>query len=196
MNHLPVEAKRVVYLTVILATLIVLSVIAAFVFARNSPVQPIEISACSTVEFETNNQVCEDRSGVTPPDELQPFELNDSLVFDVSGNVRSEADVATSYSILVQWISTTGSPVTEPGESFVGLSTPITWPANVDRHYDAAWSPPGLLLEHAVGLPPGTDLGKWRIVGTATPVNTEDYVPFQWDSVRTFTLETPTEGTS
>lgn len=195
MNHLPVEAKRVVYLTVLVAVLIVLSVVVAYRY-DGGPKQPLTITACSPTEFETNDQRCLDPGGVASPRPLQPFAAIGELEIEVAGRIVNDLDVSVTYSLIVSWVSINGSVVTQPGDSFTALQTPVTLPANTDRPYTAEWSIPLDLLELFEPLPPGTDLGRWRIVGTATPINNliEDLVSVQWDSVRTFAMITPNEG--
>ncbi len=141
--------------------------------------QPLMISACPPETFLGSDCT----TGAPDPSVLA---LTDDLLIEVAGRVCNEETVA--YQVTVAWVAV------DSDESFETVDAPVTYdmgcqpPYGVGRSTFEGWRPPAGLLEFAADEPPGADLGRWRIVGTARPVRGDTYATYQWDSVKTFVL--------
>jgi len=165
------------------------------VAAHKEPIQPIRITACEPEVFDIADR-CPAGSFVDP-DGLSSQELDvvvsDQTKIPVAGRVINDHDEAIAYSISVSWVSLDATPLGQPGSTYVVLATAITWEPGPQEPYDIEWSIPAEILERSSDLLPGQFLGRWRIVGTATPVLSDKYSSYQWDSAKTFTMRTPDE---
>lgn len=139
--------------------------------ANRPPQDWVTISACTPEDFEDG--VCDEP---VDPDTLV---LDESLTIPVVGQVELLTDEEVPAVVTVSWVHVASDT------EFEVLSTPITWDGTEDP-YAIEWVPPSQLLS---ALDDGTaDLGQWRIVGRAEPVDTDRWVTYQWDSVKTFNL--------
>ena len=172
--------------TVAGAALLVVAILAIYALWRQAdpppgPSQPLTITACPPETW--INERCV--NGPPSPEELV---LTADAGIRVRGTVTLDGNEDVAYSkISVSWVHV------DSGTEFEVISTPITYEAGRNEPYDITWVPPSQLLALIEENPPGTDLGFWRIVGRAQPVRTDLYAPYQWDSVRTFSLTTPLE---
>lgn len=146
------------------------------------PGQPITITACATILFIEDGSCDGD-----PP--VQPGELvlTPELEIPVSGRVMNAADEDIAYQVTVSWVAL------DSDARITILDVPVTWEGGRNEPYNISWSPPPQLLQLLDGAEPGSDLGRWRIVGVATPVNRARWDVYQWDSIKTFTLIAPSE---
>lgn len=132
--------------------------------------QPVTITACTPDDFADGR--CD------APVDPGVLTLSADLAIPVSGQVCLEESAA--YDVDVSWVHI------DSDTEFSVLSTPITWDEGCGDPYAIEWVPPAQLL--ASELEPGQDLGRWRIVGTARPVDPSRYATYSWDSVKTFEL--------
>jgi len=141
--------------------------------------QPLLITACPPETF-----VGDDCTTGAPAPAV--VELSEDLLLRVAGRVCSEETVA--YQVAVSWVSVDTDAV------FDVIDVPVTYDAGCNPPYGVpgstfeGWRAPPQLVELAASAAPGDDLGRWRIVGTATPVRGDTYATYQWDSVKTFGL--------
>lgn len=137
--------------------------------------QPIRITSCAPAGFD--GEECADGATVDPDTLVLTAELSIEAVGTVCADETAAYDPVT-----VDWVSL------ESDARFRVLEFPVTWDEGCTPYPVQTWVPPTQLLEMLDGVEPGTDLGRWRIVGTATPVRADKFSPYQWDSVDTFRL--------
>ena len=141
--------------------------------------QTLLVTACPPETFVGDDCT----TGAPDPAEIV---LTDNLVIPVAGRVCNDETV--SYDVTVRWVSV------DTTTEFTSIDVPVTYDQGCNPPYgvpDASfqgWSPPPEMLEAFAAEPAGTDLGRWRIVGTADPVRDDTYATYQWDSVKTFSL--------
>lgn len=143
--------------------------------------QLLEYSVCTAEDF-ADDQSCEG----DPPVDPDVLVLSEDLAIDVAGEVKFSGDEAVTYQVQVFWVNTTG------GSRYTLIDVEITYdPDHADSSYAIPWVAPNQLLAIAERQPPCTDLGRWRIVGRASPIDNLSVSPYNWDSVETFGLVTP-----
>jgi len=149
--------------------------------------QPTRVTACEQADYDEETG-CRFDAFVDPDRSGDPVLLTPDFNVAVVGDVIQEAPVDIAYEVEVFWVALDPTPISSPGERFVVLSTPITWESDREAFYEVEWEMPTRLFERALTVQPGTDLGRWRLVGSAVPVRSDIYDTYQWDSVKTFRM--------
>ena len=179
--------------------------------------QPLAISACQaeTVDVESSQPLrfvevaVESESGeivfVEEPDingPYTPLDTTNCLPVDpdiitleqlaregihVAGQVCN--DYETAYSVTVKWIPV-DPLLQDTGDDLIVLNTPITWPEGCLLPYDVTWVPNERVIEWMQTQIERRGPSRWRVVGTATPIDIGEVPTYTWDSVKTFTVTT------
>ena len=146
-----------------------------------APAQPITIKACTAESWDAGR--CS-----------QPFfgDANDDHPYDqpivVAGEVCNETDEPIGYIVNVEWVL-----IGEVSARFPTLTnTDVVWNPGC-RSYSFPYTVPDQLRILIEASGPGADLGRWKIVGRADPINPNLYRTFVWDVTGAFTLTQPGE---
>ena len=103
-------------------------------------------------------------------------------MIEIAGQVCLDHDQPVAYTLTVAWESLTTDT------RAVVLQTPLTWDPGCAEPYSFPYEIPSFLF---TGTPPGGDIGRWRLVGRAVPVETTRFAPYQWDATGSVTLVAP-----
>lgn len=186
---LPRSQRYGFYALVLLALFIIGLAAVAWVAALrvNTPAHPLSITACTPETYDTPVGT---QQG-PPQDECERWfqPRGDSWPADepirVVGQVCNDGDVPVAYQVSVAFVPVAAG---EGGGRFNVIDTPITYDPGCQEAYDFAFQfPPSL----TAGSASGADLGQWRIVGTARPVDRTRYSEYQWDAAATTNYLTP-----
>lgn len=147
---------------------------------------PLRITACLPEHFEDGDCDGDPPIQPSPP----PLVLSDELGIDVAGRATLSWGSPVSYSSFeVAWESV------ESDRRYLVVDDSLTFDAWQNSEYEATMSPPPQMLADLLppGTPEGTSLGRWRIVGRATPTRPRQFADYQWDGVEAFDLVAGTE---
>lgn len=157
------------------------AITAAIVDDGPQRIQPVTVSACTPADW-VEDQRCD--AAVDPDGPGAPgvvMAAGDGI--GVAGQVCvAEPDIPYVVEVeLVGLDNAVSYPLINP--------VPITWTSPCEPPYGAdepfEWVLPAEVFD---GASPGDDLGRWRIVGSAVPVDGDNVAPYQWDSVKTFRI--------
>lgn len=170
-------------LVVLCAALVIVSAVAAIgwvhVIRDGEPVGPLSspliIRSCSPEAFAEGLSCLGDRPP-SPGVVLYPHGAVTS-----AGRVILSSESPVSYELRVEWVNI------DTGLRYARINTPIQYEAGRNEPYELTWDIPATMVLALGSQAPGADLGRWRIVGTATPFS-ERYETFAWDVTETFDL--------
>lgn len=136
--------------------------------------QPLTITACTPSSYTTP---AAGQPGPSQPDCDHWFAApNDqhpaSQPVKVTGQVCLDTDQEVAYMVDVSWWS-----VSSEGGQINALSVPVTWQPGCNEPYEFDYTFPVQVLDSE----PGQSLGKWKLVGKATPLLEGRWEPYQWD---------------
>lgn len=171
----------------LIATTAGLIVVSILLVAQPPPprISPLTITAC-TPESYTPPVADEDgrwRPGTPQARCDRPF-VAAGDAWPVTEPIPVEGQVCNSHPFDVSYVVRVDlTPVDRPdlGPFPLVADIPITYPPGCQAPYAVAWEIPELL--RAID-----DLGRWRAVGVAEPVDPDRYVTYQWDSFATVEL--------
>ena len=170
--------------------------IAVTQFLSSPRLQPLSITACAPDSYTPPVPTADDPNvyehGPTQEECQRVFaSRNDHWVIGspvvVVGQVCNNGDTPVAYQVEVAYES-----VSTPNLRLAVLSVPITYDPGCHAPYEFPFDFPCQSACQQIG--PGESLGLWRIVGTATPVNTEKFLPYQWDATGTVEYINPKEA--
>lgn len=183
--------RRLATTVAVLALMITVSVITLWVTYNAPRIEGVTITACTPADYDKGFGTCPDGSKAKANHDPEVF--SEDLEVEVKGDVFLNKKLdAVSYGVNVSWFQIGDGPLGPPGLNFTVVDAPVTW--GLPRQpYEVVWSPPAEMIEavQAANLEPGTSLGRWKIVGTATPVRPNEIALYQWDSVGGFELILP-----
>ena len=178
-------SPRALVVVVAVATFAVLATLTALYAVISKPSfleQPLTVSVCHPADFSTELGDC-------PPGAEQVgggSVVLSEAVFPVAGRVSLDHDKQVAYNIRVEWI-----PIAGGARFNAGVNVDVSYTNNQDPYgviRQFAWTPPPAMVASFADAEPGDSLGRWRIIGTATPVRADRFAPYVWDSVETFDL--------
>lgn len=150
-------------------------------FARTLNIeQPLVITACTLESYTTpaagqrGPKQADCDAPYNGPDDTHPA----SEPIAVAGQVCNDGDRPVSYEVVVGWQS-----VDVAGFRVNQINVPITYEPGCNPPYRFEFVFPVELIGDDVE--PGGSLGRWRIVGLATPTDPAMFARYQWDVVKT-----------
>ena len=190
MNHQPMPLAGKVAIGVLGVTALLLGAVASLAFfvagqgVRPLP-QPVTITACTVESFvepepgDRHRQAdCErwfSRDG-------SASSVVGDQVIEIAGQVCLDHDESVAYTVTVAWESLTTDT------RAVVLQTPLTWDPGCGEPYSFPYEIPSFLFS---GSSPGEAIGRWRLVGTAEPVESTRFATYQWDATGSVTIIAP-----
>lgn len=155
-----------------------------FAFAQTLNIeQPLTITACTPESYDT--PAAGERGPAQADCEAPGARTGDthpaSQPITVAGQVCNDGLRPVAYEIVVGWQS-----VDVAGLRVNQINVPITYEPGCQPAYEFDFTYPVELIGDDVR--PGESLGRWRIVGRATPADTTSFARYQWDVVKTIEI--------